>query len=68
MLQHELDKPARPPVAEGIAAIARNGNLGHNRTPGHRTGRVWHAQNTINVEAATADNATAVGQIKAATV
>jgi len=29
MLKHELDKPAPPPVAEGIAAIAKNRNLGH---------------------------------------
>jgi hypothetical protein len=32
MLEHELDKPAPPPVAEGIAAGAKNGNLGQLQT------------------------------------
>jgi len=29
MLEHKLDKPARPPLAKGIAAIAKNGGRGH---------------------------------------
>ena len=32
MFKHEFDTPARPPVAGEIAAIAKNGNLGNNRT------------------------------------
>ncbi|MGO9484091.1 MAG: hypothetical protein ACLPX9_05860 [Rhodomicrobium sp.] len=41
MLKHDFDKPASLSVAEGIAAIAKNGNLGHE-------------QPTISIEAARA--------------
>ena len=39
MLEDELDKPARPPIAEAIGAVARNGGQGQLQTRGPH----WHA-------------------------
>ena len=54
MFQHELDKPARPPVAEGIAATAKKEGQGQKRLWNHRS--ALHSWIIAEIEKCVAEN------------